>query len=362
VVRYQTKKTVSDFVPQRFDSLADVQALHGTVDASTPNDHLAVGAEVYFNEGGQSVWIVPLKDALIIGSTDGYDLDESTGSRYVAAVQAALLQLENVAEVGMVVPLSPTEAMGAGNFRPGILNAVLSHVNKMSAVTEAKPRMAMLGALAGATQESVFTGTASMANSNRIVYMAPASATLQINGLTRVVDGSVIAAALAGILSSGINAGEPILHKQLTSFIDIPDPFTRTQKNRIAETFGVTIIEKQNGAFVVRHFLTTNTTTSLMAEAKVTIIAIDVSRSLKAGLDATVIGMRQVGSTTISTVRKMIGMILDGKVSARIIEPQYEIVSVAQDPNEPRQLNARIGVIPVLDVDWIYCDVTFQIG
>jgi hypothetical protein len=361
VVNYQAMKTLSDFVPQRFDNLADVQSAHGMVGVSTPNDHLSVGAEVYFNEGGQSVWIVPLKDAVILGSTDGFDLDEPTGSGYVAAVKAALVQLENVAEVSMVVPLSPTEAIGSGNFRPGILNAVLSHVNKMSAVSEAKPRMAMLGALAGTTLETVFTGTAAMANSNRIVYMAPSAALLSINGATRIVDGSIIAADLAGILSSGVNAGESISGKQLTSFIDVPDPFTRTQKNRIGETYGVTIIEKKSGTPTVRHFLTTNPSSSLMVEAKVTIIAIDVSRSLKGALDATVINTRLIGSQTTGLVRKMVGAILDQKITAQIITA-FDIVKVEQDPDEPRQLNVEVGVIPVLDTNWIYIHCVFQTG
>lgn len=356
---YQAVKTISDFVPQAFDSLAILQAIHGAVGLNTAVDFLSVGAYPYFNEGGQTVYTVPLKDKDIVGTTDGYDLDESTGVGYTAAVEDALVQLENIADVTLVIVLSPSEAIGAGNFRPGILNAVLSHVNRMSSTPSRKPRMAILGAVAGATNESIFSGTASAARSPRIVYLAPSTATLQLSGFSKIADGSTIAAALAGILSSGIDAGEPIMKKRFVSFVDIPDPFTLTQKNRLAGTYGLTIIEKVGGVPTIRDFLTTDVTNTLTANGKVTILEIDIRKSLQSTLDATVIGTRLVGQESLGEIRRMVQFVLERKRTAQIIK-SGEIVNITIDPTVPDQVNVDVRVVPVFDTKWVYVNTVFQ--
>jgi hypothetical protein len=357
-IAYKVNKALSDFVPVAFDNLADLQEFHGTtIDATTKNDALSVGAAPYFSQGGLTVYTVPLKDKVLLG-TDGYDLDEPTGSGYVAAVEDALTLLEDVAIVSMILPLSPSEPINGGNYRPGILNAVLSHVNRMSAIAMGKPRMSIMGARAGTTDENVFITAATTMSSNRIVYMAPATASLAIGSVTKIVDGSLIASAVAGILSSGVNAGEPISSKQLTAFIDIPDPFTRVQKDRIGGTYGVTVVEKDNGASVIRHFLTTNPSSSLTAEGKITVIEIDVRRSLEAGLNATLINTRLVNGQTIGSARTIIGLILNQKIAVQIINA-FEIIKLEKDPLEPRQLNVELAIRPVFDLNWIYIKATF---
>jgi hypothetical protein len=361
-VNYQAKKAIADFLPVAFDSLGALQVVHGSVDNSTPVDALSVGAYPYFTEGGLTMFAVPLKDKTIVGAIDGFDLDEPTGSGYTAAVEAALLQLEDVAEVCLVIVLSPTEAIGAGNFRPGILNAVLSHVNRMSAVPNRKPRMAILGARAGTVSEATFSGTASAAKSNRIVYLAPSTATLELSGVSKVADGGSLSAAIAGILSSGVDAGEPITKKRLVSFVDVPDTaFTLTQKNRLAGSFGLTIIEKVGGAPTIRHFLTTDVTNVLTAEAKVTVLEIDIRRSIQVTLDATIIGSRLVGEQTLGEVRTNINFVLDRKRTNQTIR-EGEIVSLKVDPAVPNQINVELKVLPVFDVDWVLVTAVFAIA
>jgi len=361
-VPFRTVKELADFVPTLFDNQADVENFHGDLTATSRTDDLAVGTLPYFSGGGQSLYLVPLKDQDIVGPTDGFDLDEITGSGYTGAVEAALVQLEDVASVCMIIPLSPTESIAAGNFRPGILNAVLSHVNRMSAVTEAKPRMAMMSARAGTTNEAVFEQAQSQMQSNRIVYVSPSTATLNAEGTSLVVPGTLIACEIAGILSSGVNAGEPISGKHLTGFVDIPDTaFTRTQKNRIGEVFGGTVIEKQGGAPTIRHFLTTNVTSSLLVEAKVTVIEIDIRRSLKSGLDATLINTRLVSGQTIGAVRSIISAILSQKVAVQVLNA-FDIIKIQVDPLEPRQLNVDLAVQPVFDLNWIYLTATFTVS
>jgi RNase P/RNase MRP subunit p29 len=353
---YGKPKTSSDFAVQRFDDVTALQNFHGAIDINTGTDYLSLGALPYFTAGGGPAFAVPLRDKAITGISTDPDLTNDAG--YVEAVRLALQLLENNVEVACVIVLSPTEVAGNGNFRPDILNYVKTHCLEMSSTSKRKPRMGILGAVANETNESVFIAAAQAAGTNRIVYLAPATATLNAGGRTFTVDGSTMAAGLAGILSRpDINAGEPISGKSFDMFSDVSDQFTETQKNRMAAT-GITIIEKQGGATKVRHFLTTDPTNVLLSEAKVTRIEIDYRKSLVQALDAVMINTRFT-PTAIGTVKSIIGQISDSKRVAEIIN-DYRIIKVAVNPVEPRQLDVEVAVQPTLDLNWIFISATFQ--
>lgn len=351
-VEYRRIKTVADLEPLTFDNVRDLQDFHGAIDSSTGVDALSFGAVPYFRQGGGPVIAVPLRDN-VIDPTSGFDL--SVDAEYVSAVEEALEKLEDVEEVTMVIPLSPTET---GTFRPGILSNVKSHVLRMSTLTERKPRMAILGARANTTDQDVFINNAKALKSNRLIYVAPATATLTTSGVTKLCDGSTIAAAIAGVNSDpNVDAGAP-LEVQITAFDDIPDPFTRTQKNRIGEINGVTIIEKKSGTPKVRHFLTTDLTSSLTAEGKVTRIEIDVRRSLQTALDNILINTRFVDGQTIGTASSIIGLILNQKIESRIIN-DFRIDKAQRNAAEPRQLDVELSIRPVFNLNWIFIQATF---
>jgi len=355
---YHKLKDATDLAAQRFDDIRSLQSFNGDVTSTSGTDALSFGAVPYFRQGGSTIVSVPLRD-ILIDPTNGFDLTVDAG--YVSAVEEALTRLEDVSDVSCVIVLSPTETASAGNFRPGILNAVKSHVLTMSSVTNAKPRMALLGARAGTTTESVFTTAATTLHTNRVVYIAPATATITLNGVTKTANGSSIAAAISGILSNpAFNAGEPISGKAITAFDDVPDPFTRTQKNRIGGIFGTTIIEKQGGAPIIRHFLTTDQTSALTAEAKITRIEIDVRRSLKQSLDSTLINTRLLNGQTIGTAKSIIGLILGQKISDQVIN-EFNITKIAKNATEPRQLDVEVAIRPVFDLNWIFLKATFTV-
>jgi len=353
---YGKPKTSVDFDVRRWDDVNALQNFHGAIDASTGTDYLSLGAVPYFGAGGGPAFAVPLKDKAITGISTDPDLTNDAG--YVEAVRQALELLENNVEVACVIVLSPTEPAGNGNFRPDILNYVKSHCINMSSTSKRKPRMAVLGAVANETNETVFIGAAQALATNRVVYLAPATATLNAGGRTFTVDGSTLAAGLAGIMSRpDINAGEPISGKPFDMFSDVPDPFTETQKNRMAAA-GITVIERQNGATKVRHFLTTDPSDVLLSEAKVTRIEIDYRKTIVQALDAVMINTRFT-PTAIGTVKSIIGQISDSKVTAQIIN-DYRIVKVAVNSIEPRQLDVEIAIQPTLDLNWIFIQATFQ--
>ena len=360
-VNYRYAKQVSDLKPQLFTSLNALQEVHGTIDVNTTNDSLSYGAALYFSEGGGSLYTMPLRSKEI--DPLGYDL--SINASFEAAVAEALIALENVADVCNVVVLSPTEPDGAtvhpGTFRSQIFSNLKGHCNRMSTITEAKPRMAITGARANTINPEKFIAGGEAGLDRHMVYLAPATASVSISGKTFLADGSSIAAALAGILSNpAYNAGEPITKKQITAFASIPDPFTREDKNIIAGK-GVTVIEQQLGGPTVRHFLSTDMRLVLSQEAKVMRIEIDIRRSLKIALDSTLIGTRKISGETVATAGLIVSSVLNGKKAVGVIE-RFLPPDVHFDAAEPRQLDIDVLIKPTLDIDWIKITATFTVS
>ena len=369
-VSYHKAKTSTDLDPAIFDDLTSLQEFHGAVldDSVTyPEvsnaEALSIGAEPYFAAGGGSVVVVPVRDKKI-DAASGWDIYNASASianaAWVGAVVEALVKLEDEAAVSCVIVLSPTEKSSTtGNYREGIYSAVISHLNRMNSLTEGKPRMAILGARANTTNEKTYEESAAFGTNENIVYLAPATASKAISGYTKLLNGATIASGLAGICSTpDYNAGEPITGKPMTMFDSITDPFSgRLQRNRVAQA-GVTLIETQDSQPVVRHFLTTNQTSILTGEAKVTRIKIDTRRTIRQTLNATVINRRLVDGETIALVNSLIGMVLNQKIRDQVINA-FNIKSVAVDPIDARQLNVKVEIKPTFDLNYILVEETF---
>jgi len=320
-------------------------------DAMT-TDYMSWGSRPYFDMGGNTVYAVPLKDYSILGT--GYEIyDLTTDGGYQAAVEDALELLKGIPEVTCVIPLAPVER----NYRPGIINAVKGHVNQMSSTTNNKPRISILGARSGNTMESTIKDAVQYIRDRRFVYPTISTATKTIDSFTKTCTGATMASAISGLLSSGIDAGTPISGKTITAFDSITDPFTYTQKDRLGEVYGACVIENQGGVPTIVHFLSTDTTDALTSEAKVAVIETDIRNTLKTALDKLIINTRFTPQTP-GTVSSLIGMLLAQKTTIGVIE-DFEIVQVVRNSTEPRQLDVKLKVLPMLDVNWLYIDMQF---
>lgn len=370
-VSYRKNKTTTDLEPQRFDDIVSVQEAHGVptdpssspVTGTSTAASLSVASVPYFSAGGGSVYLVPLRDKSI-DVANGWDIYNSdpavADAAWVSAVAEALIQLENVAEVSNVVPLSPTERSATtGDFRAGIYNSVIAHLGTMNSLTTQRPRMAMLGARANTTNVNTFIESEQYGNNEYIVYLVNGALTLTTGGYTYTMNGSSAAAALAGICSRPyINAGEPISGKGFQYFTSITDPFTLVQKNRMGEVNGGTVIELSNGQPVVRHFLSTNPTSELTIEAKVAKIKIDIWRTLVQMLNAAVVNRRLQGQRTTALVRSLIGSILTQKITDGVINA-YQDPVVTINATDSRQVDVAVSVQPTMDLNYVYIEATF---
>lgn len=356
-VGYQKPKDADDLDPVTFDNIRAAQGFHGALVATSTTDSLSFGVVPYFRAGGGPVVLAPMRD-ILIDPTDGFDLTNDAG--YVSAVEDALEALEEVAEVTCIVVLSPTET---GSFRPGILSAVKSHVLTMGILTAAKPRMGIMGARANTVTEAVFTNNARALGESHLFYVAPATAPLTTGGSTKLGDGSSIAAAVAGIHSNpSIHAGLNISGRSVTVFDDIADPFTDAQKNRMGEINGVCVISKKSGTPTIRHFVTSvaGSSSPLLVEGKVTRLEIDLRKALQQMLDAVLVNTPFIRGEAENRARSFINQYFQQRQADQVIS-RGEIIKVAQNPTEPRQLDIEVAVQPVFDLNWISLKITLQV-
>ena len=86
-------------------------------------------------------------------------------------------------------------------------------------------------------------------------------------------------------------------------------------------------------------------------------IETDIRNTLKSALDRLIINTRFTPQT-IGTVSSLLGMLLSQKVTIGVIE-DFKIVSVVRNTTEPRQLDVKLQVLPMLDLNWLYIDMQF---
>ena len=343
-----SKNPLTDYEPKMFSDLNSIYSEYGVPDPDSDGvieNTLSVGADIYFSNGGGLVICVQVPDSPI--ETD---------------FTAALTKLKTV-DCYAIVPLCDVHTTTA---YAALKSDIATYVNQMSSTVEKRERIALLGGPVTLDDRSVDAETRTAAyvsyidaiNEARLCYMAPSVATINIGAFTYTVSGPYLAAAVAGLMCNPLySAGEPISGKTIARFSDLLDPYTRVQKNRIAAVGGF-YIENNSGTFKVRHALSTDNSTAITSEIKITKIKDSIAKTLRNSLDATFINTRNVGAETISAITTSVRLLLDGVISIRDIV-SYQNLSVVQNPSEPREIDVSFQIRPSWDVNWIF--ITFGV-
>jgi len=351
-VTYSVTKTALDYDPMMFSDLDSVYQVYGVPDDDNDGvieNTLSVGADIFFsNSGGLLICV------------------QSSGSSQ-SDYENALNKLENL-ESYCLVPLFDI-LPATSTFK----NSVATHVNKMSSTVEKRERIAILGSAVtnpslpgGLTDDpankeacvAAYIGFIDPIDNARIGYMVPSTAQINIGAYTYPISGPYIACAIAGLICNPtVTSGEPISGKTIARISGLSDIYTRSQKNRMAAVGGM-IIENFNGTYKVRHALSTNVSTPVNAELKITKIKDYVAKTVRSALDATFINTRNIGTETIAAITTATRLLLDGVITIKDIVA-YENLQVKQNPSEPRQIDVSFMIRPTWDVNWIL--VTFGV-
>jgi hypothetical protein len=223
-----------------------------------------------------------------------------------------------------------------------------------------RERTTMFGFAVG-TEPLDAANYASGISNERAVAIYPDGAQIQLVAAdgtvgTFVVDGSYLAAALIGVnVSTAYDVAEPMTRKQLVGFVNLVREMDEATMDMVA-TKGVTIVQRTQSQFNIRHCLTTNMVSTLTREYNVTTVRDYVQQEARRVLDQ-FIGKKFI-RTLLDDVRSTLGAMLRAAQDATIIV-DFKGVSAEQDATQPDFIRATAFYIPVLSVNWI--EVTFNI-
>lgn len=330
-IDYEYAKAAGDYTPKFYFSMDTVKQDYGDVSTSHT---LSVGAELVFEQGASVVCLVQ------VNPTDGAPLTQ---------FQNGLNKLSAVNGINIVVPLTTDTNLFA---------SVKTHVTNASSITERKERTAILG-LSGSPSVQTVVAQATALADKRLVLVYPTSGTRYLGNSTTIstLDGSFLAAALAGIrTSTSFTVSDPLTRKEVTGFVDIPDTLLRSEKNVLSGN-GVCVIESQSSIPRVRYGTTTDTSTSDNKEYSVVEITDYVASSMRQLLESIFIGQKILADTP-SQVRSTITAVLTDFIRRETITG-FTGVSASIDLLDPTQINVSFSIAPVRPLNYIL--ITFSL-
>lgn len=333
-VDYEYAKATADYTPQFYFNMSDITNTFG--DISTANT-LSLGAEIVFQQGCSAVCLAQLNVA------DGASL---------AQYQAALNRLKAINGINIVVPLSTEAAI------TGLSAAVKSHVDYESSLLERKERIAIMG-LGGTPTISAIVSQAQGLDDKRMSLVYPPSCTRFVgaNATVSTLDGSFLAAAVAGVrTSTAFDVAEPLTRKEVTGFVSIPDTLLRVEKNQLSGN-GVIVIETVSAIPRVRYGTTTDISTVDSREISVVETVDYVGVSMRELLETIFIGQKILAQTP-SQIRSTMTAVLTNLVQKELIV-SFTNVQASVDSLDPTQINCSFSISPVFPLNWIL--ITFSI-
>jgi len=340
-----TTSTLDDYGPQLFTDLTSITSIYGPVPTANTNGTLttnsdgststiSLGSQIVFTNSANTGGIVVVQ----VSPHDGAPL---------AGFQNALNKLATVSGVNIVVCLTPD---------PMLYPSIVSNVVNCSAPLEMNERTAIMGLdPTSATMTSAIAQAASIDASGegrRFLLLWPPQCQMTLGGNTANLDGSYLAAAVAGVRINGNNdVATPLLRQQLTPFTNVgTGPITRTNKLTLRNG-GVTVIELQNNIVLVTEDTTTDRSTIDNQEYTVTEIVDFTASTTRTLLNSIFIGVKILSNTT-SMITATIQVLLNNLVSLNIIT-DYRNVQATINSLDPRQIDISFEIAPVYGLRYI---------
>ena len=325
---YESPKLSADYVPAVYYDLQDLINAYGDVNTYS----LPLAAQVVFQNSANS-------GAVIAMQVDPADAPILTG------FQNALNKLLAVPNINIVVALT-----GDSNLYP----AILAHITNASAPLEGRFRTAIVG-MNGTPSVAAATGFASGfaagGYGRRILLAYPSSA--QVPGTSSILstDGSMIAAAIAGLrINRNYDVAEPLLRKQLQGIDAIPQNLLRTQKLALRNG-GVTVVETVNGIIRIMEDTTTDRSTVDAMNYSVTEIIDFVAETTQNTLNNLFIGIKLLTDTP-SMIVTTLNLLLSTYVDLQIING-FTNVSATVNNIDPSQIDIAFDIAPVYPLRYI---------
>jgi len=316
------------FDPQVFVDSKDVVAFYGDEDSTTNN--ITTAANMALENGAPAVMCLQVSGS-ISASTNW---------------NTAFTKLKKKSNIAYLIPITSGST---------IQTSALQHCLEESSPDIGHERECVLGANTTVTSVATLIAQADALDNKRAILIAPYTGITRTiaSGTELTLDGSYIAAALAGLITAQSKVIDPVTGKIITGFVIPDDQYEPYDMNRMANA-GICIMYSKSGVIKVRHAMTTDTTSADTME--ISIVSADdmVRRITRDKLTDAYIGKGLVISeSTPAAVVATVKAIWNSLVRDSLIDAYGtkndpstgEVpISAAQDPNDPTKINVTGSV------------------
>lgn len=328
-VSYTYPVSDTQFEPTLFTDSRDIIATYGSESAT---NKLTVAANMALENGAPAVMC----------------LQVSGSASSLTNWQSAFDKLKKKSNIAYVVPVTTDTDVA------GVVAAALQHCNEQSSPIIGHERETIVGMDSSATVGTLISKSDAL-DDKRAILVAPGASVTRTapTGTSLTLDGSYIAAALAGLITAQDKPIQPVTGKIITGFVIPDDQYEPYEMNRMAAE-GITVIYAKSGVNKVRHAITTDPTSADTYE--ISVVAADdmVRRITREKLTDAYIGKGLV--ITESTPAQVVGtvkaiwnsLVRDGLIfeyGTKNDPTTGEVpISAVQDPNEPTRINVTGAV------------------
>jgi len=244
-----------------------------------------------------------------------------------------------------------------------VINATRLHCEKVSTIRYKSERTTVFGYAVGTTPEQAQSFARNM-KSERMIGLYPDGAIVGLidelgNVNEAVVDGSLLAAAFAGLVVNPIyDVATPLTHKKLIGFRRLVQQLDAVTMNQTAVA-GLTIVEDLSPDILIRQAMTTNIDTVLTREPTVVFIKDYVQQQMRNTLDK-FIGIKFL-STVLQDAETSVDNLMNQLINQEIIT-QFQGTSAIQDENDPTIMRIESFYSPVFPLNWIVVTLNLRVS
>ncbi len=285
-------------------------------------------------------------------------------------IKAAIDALEQ--DVNGFRPYTVTLMRGFGSTEFDPVAYLSAHMTKMSNDKKNKWRRCTYGLAQGNEDFTTFTQAAAGVLSSRMILSNITDVQQDFGFGLEHMDGSYVAAALAGVICANEDAGQPMTGRAISaafSVANFADPFKDEEKDEMAAA-GVTIIERQGDNLVIVDFLTTDPRTQLSQDVRLGRVEDNVSKVYKDGMLAATVGQRLI---TNGQGFDLIGRALTtfNLLTTQLVRPSdpsnqqvdhVEGLDIHQDPSESDKLDLFANVYLTPEIKIVLAILGFNVA
>ena len=349
------------------------QAFGSSVSGTTITNPALLASQFAFNNGANTVTILPVARLSTVGSGVATDGDwQNTFSVSSGSTGNNPIYLSTKTGVDVVVPLYGFIAVSGAN--PGSLisyatnNVAGAISNYLSAqASGGNYQRAFIGVdgtfnlVTTSALQALASGFGNSNASTRVSIVYPGSinfspninATATVTNVNFNIPGYYLAAAAAGLFVGQPSVATPITNKVVNGFNYVPNQISLVDAATNFLPYGITtVFQKRDGNLWVLQGLTTNTTNWLTQEISLNAIGDVLAKRISNGLQSTsLIGGPLTANTASAALGEVQGQ-LTNAVSNGLIQ-SYQNLAYSVNPNAPTTVNITFQYSPTYPINYI---------